>query len=172
MIELILAAALEMQRPPARDVSDCRPRQHLLRSAPPPPAFSIERFEASSRERTGLSAYRCPDGVSWRVVRYANEGARHDYVLGSACPDAVRWIEAAARLPIPSPTLAAFGETPRNATWFVLNADHVTGGGYSRDMRLTLIEQPGQRPDPIAVWARDGEAIFARCQPARVEWDR
>ena len=171
MIELILAAALDIQRPAMRDPSDCRPRQHLSRGAPPPPAFKIERL-ATSRERTGLSAYRCPDGVSWRVVRYADEGAVHDYVLGSACPELVAWIEAGARLPTPSPRLAAFGETPRGASWFVLSADHVTGGGYSRDMRLTLIEQPGQRPDPIAIWAREGEAIFAGCRPARVEWAR
>ena len=172
MIELVLAAALELQRPIVRDVSDCRPRQHLLRSAPPPPVFSIERFEATSEERTGLSAYRCPDGVNWRVIRYANQGARHDYVLGSGCADAVRWIEAAARLPLPRPKLAAFGETPQAATWFVLNADHITGGGYARDMRLTLVEQSGQAADPIAIWAREGEAIFERCGPVRVEWAR
>jgi len=172
MIDLIVAMALDLQRPMPRDTSDCRPRQHLLRSAPPPPAFSIERFESPSQTRTSLAAYRCPDRVNWRVIRYANDGAQHDYVLGTNCPEAVRWVETAARLPIPSPALAAFGETPRAGTWFVLNADHVTGGGHSRDMRLTLIERPGRSPDPIASWAREGETIFARCQPVRVEWAR
>mgnify|MGYP001013566720 CR=1 FL=1 len=169
MLELTMALALEVQRPMPVDRSDCRPRPHLLRSAPPPPAFSVERIASPGRERMSLAAYRCPDRVNWRVMRHAGEAGQGDYVLGAACPEAVRWIEAVARLPLPNPVLASFGETPRGATWFVLRAHHVTGGGYRRDMELTLIERDGPSQEPIALWAREGEAVFQRCHAEQAE---
>ncbi len=164
MFDLLLASALELQRPVAAEASDCRPRPHLLRGAPPPPAFSIERFESPRQERTSLSAFRCPDGINWRVDRHPSPAGRRDHVLGSDCPEMVRWVEAAARLPIPSPVLAAVPSAPPSATWYSLSGRGMAGSGYRSRMEVTLIDRPGGVPNPIAAWAREGEALFARCQ--------
>lgn len=162
MIELVLALALEIQRPVPRAVSDCRPRQHLMRGAPPPPVFSIGRYEGAIR--MSLAAYRCPDGAAWRVNRYDETGGGVAWVLGSACPAMVAWIEGAARLPIPPAVLAPFPETPRNAAWFTLSSRFLDGGDH---MEITFVERPGGPRNAIAAWAREGEAVFARCGPAQ-----
>lgn len=156
MLALPLALATQRIQPPD-DPLDCRPRPHRLRSAPPPPLFSIGRFREG--ERVTFQVFRCPDRVHWRIERH-DEALGEEWVLGSACPALVAWVEAAERLPIPAPALAPAPAPPRSATWFVLSSESLSGAAR---MRVTLIEREGAS-NPVIAWARQGEALFSQCR--------
>jgi hypothetical protein len=157
MLALPLVLAAQRVQPPA-DPRDCRPRPHLLRSAPAPPVFSIGRFREG--ERVTLSVHRCPGDTDWRLDRHVEGGGADTWLLASTCGRLGRWIEAAERLPIPPPLLAPFPATPRGATWYRL-ASHSLDGAYRAE--VTLVETAVGSSNAVVAWAREGEALFAQC---------
>jgi hypothetical protein len=167
LIAIMLLAA-QAAAGAADDPHDCAPVRNMTAAGPPPPVFSAQRMETAPERRVYLSVHRC--GEDLRIERRRTETGQTErdleWVPVSQCAVLGAWVEAAARLNLPSPMLREHRPPtgPRRGTWFTLHARTLTGPGWPGSLELEILEPPAGEPSALSGWFREGERLFKACR--------